>query len=46
MGAAGHADRWEQYLADAPETQISEYDRGDLIVHSPTKRPHQEQWAS
>jgi Uma2 family endonuclease len=34
---------WERYLAEAPETQICEYEHGDLIVHSPAKRPHQEQ---
>jgi len=34
---------WERYLAEAPETQICEYEHGELIVHSPAKRPHQEE---
>jgi hypothetical protein len=34
---------WERYLTEAPETQICEYEHGELIVHSPARRSHQEE---
>jgi Uma2 family endonuclease len=32
---------WKRYLAEAPEMRFCEYERGDLIVHSPVGFEHQ-----
>lgn len=32
----------DRFLAEAPETQFCEFERGDLIMHSPVRARHQE----